>query len=305
MRDPFEATTNFGVIIFVLSTEHSYTHAALVGSRTGAAVELSSYDQLVKLRQLPRATYVFTDLDRLPTEMLREAARVYRQMRLQGIAALNDPARVLSRYGLLRGLFLRGINQFNVYRAEDGATPARWPVFLRTDGDHLGPLPELYRRPKELAAGIEQVVARGIPMSRLLVVEYAAQPTRPGLFTKFSCFRVGRTEFAHTNVHDSQWIAKTGRRDITPPDLYDEELRVVRDNPYGPAVAAAFDLACLDYGRADFGIVNGQVQIYEINSNPNIAFGDDHPSAARQQSYREFEQNYRAALRILDAPAMA
>ena len=293
------------MIIFVLSAEHRYTHEALAGRRSGAAVDLLTYPQLFQQRQLPRATYIFTDLDRLPTEMLRATATVYQQLRLQGIVALNDPARVLSRYGLLRALFQRGINQFNAYRAEEGVTPERWPVFLRTDGDHLGPLPELYRRPKELQAGIKDAVDRGIPMSRLLVIEYAAQPTRPGLFTKHSSFRMGKSEFAHTNVHDNQWIAKNGKRGIATPELYEEELRVVRENPYGPAVAAAFDIGGIDYGRADFGIVDGKVQIYEINTNPNIALRDDHPSETRQQAYHAFEENYFAALRALETPADA
>ena len=290
------------MIIFVLSAEHRYTHETLVGRRSGATVDLLTYPQLFQLRQLPRATYIFTDHDRLPTEMLRAAASIYQQLRLQGIVALNDPARVLSRYGLLRALFQRGLNQFNAYRAEEGVTPERWPVFLRADGDHMGPLPELYRRARELQAGIRQAVDRGIPMSRLLVIEYAAQPTRPGLFTKHSSFRMGKSEFACTNVHDNQWIAKTGKRGIATPELYLEELRIVRENPHAPAVAAAFEAAGIDYGRADFGMVDGKVQIYEINTNPNIALRDDHPSEVRQQSYRAFEENYFGALRANDTP---
>lgn len=293
------------MIVFIVSAEHTYTHQSLVGQHTGVAVDLLTYAQLVQVRQLPRATYVFTDLDRLPTEMLRAAAEIYRQLRLLGVTALNDPARVLSRSGLLRSLFLRGVNQFNAYRAEEAATPARWPVFLRTEGDHMGPLPQLYRTRNELQAGIKQAVDRGIPMSRLLVVEYAAQPVRPGLFRKFSTFRVGKASFAHTCVDDNQWIAKNGTPGISPPDFFEEELRIVRDNPYGPAVSVAFDVAGMDYGRADFGIVDGKVQIYEINSNPNIVLDADHHSPIRRQTYREFKRNYCDALRAIDTPADA
>ncbi len=290
------------MIVFILSAEHAYTHRSLVGAETGVAVELVSYPQLGQLRNFPRATYVFTDLDRISTETLRNAGDVYRQIRRRGFTALNDPACVLSRYGLLRALFLRGINQFTAYRAEDEVTPARWPVFLRTDGDHLGPLPDLYHTSDELQGGIAQAVRRGIPISRLLIVEYAAQPTRPGLFRKFASFRVGKRDFACTCVHDDQWIAKSGRPGIAPPELYDEELQIVRDNPHGPAVAAAFDIAHIDYGRVDFGIVDGAVQIYEINSNPAIAFPTEHPSTARKQAYQHFKQNYYAALRAIDTP---
>jgi len=61
------------------------------------------------------------------------------------------------------------------------------------------------------------------------------------------------------------------------PELYDEELRIVRENPYGSAVAAAFELAGIEYGRADFGLVDSKVQLYEINSNPHDFHGVPNP----------------------------
>src|SRR5262249_7605081 len=68
------------------------------------------------------------------------------------------------------------------------------------------------------------------------------------------------------------------------------------------AVAAAFELAGIEYGRADFGLVDGKVQLYEINSNPHMIFEGKHPSAVRQKAYRQFEQNYFDALRAIDTP---
>jgi len=299
VTDPHSRTR---MIVFLVSVPHAYTVRALLGNRHGVTVDCLSYMRLSELRTLPRATYVFTDLDRLATETLRYAATVYRQLRQHGLLVLNDPARILSRYGLLRRLFLSGFNQFNAYRVEDGTRPTRWPVFLRTEGDHIIPRPELFETWEALQRGIGEAVDQGVPFSRLLIVEFAAQPVRPGHYRKFSCFRIGQASFAHWCVDDNQWIAKIGRRDITPPELYDEELRIVRENPYGPAVAAAFDVAGIEYGRADFGLVNGKVQLYEINSNPEMGFGDDHPSAVRQESYRQFTQNYFDALCTIDTP---
>ena len=97
--------------------------------------------------------------------------------------------------------------------------PQRWPVFLRTDGTHAGPLPELYNNDRDLEAGIESAVVQGLPRSRLLAVEFMAEPIRPGLYRKLSCFRVGPASVAHTCVHDTGWIAKHGKLGITPPDL--------------------------------------------------------------------------------------
>ena len=128
------------------------------------------------------------------------------------------PARVLSCFGLLRALLLKGINRFNAYRVEEGLLPRRWPVFLRTDGTHAGPLPELYKNDSDLESGIESAIVHGLPRSRLLIVEFMAEPIRPGLYRKLSCFRVGAVGVAHTCVDDTDWIAKQGKLGITPPD---------------------------------------------------------------------------------------
>jgi hypothetical protein len=207
-----------------------------------------------------------------------------------------------SRFGLLRRLYLAGANAFNAYRVEEGVKPERWPVFLRTEGTHLGPATELIHDRSQLDLKIEESIAMGLPVASLLIVEFAAQPLRPGLYRKFGSFRLGGAEFAHTCVDDDHWIAKTGKEDITPPELYDEEQRIVRDNPHGPSAATAFEMAGLDYGRVDFGLVDGRVQIYEINSNPEIVFTDDHPSPVRQQTYRLFKRNYLDALLAIDTP---
>jgi hypothetical protein len=290
------------MIVFVVSPEHDYTHRALIGAEPGLEIELLYYSKIPDLRRISRATYIFTDLDRLPTEMLHMAAQIYRQIREQGAKVLNDPARVLSRSGLLRALFLQGINRFNAYPVEEGIAPQRWPVFLRTEGTHAGPLPELYQSAEELEEAIERAVAGGLPRSRLLIVEFLAEPIRPGLYRKLSCFRVGQTSVATTCVYDTQWIAKDGKLGITPPELYDDELRIVRENPYGAAVSRAFEIAGIEYGRVDFGLIGGEIQIYEINTNPHIKLGREHPSPVRVESYRVFARNFLDALKAIDTP---
>ena len=106
------------MIVFVLTPGHSYTHRDIVGADPDLKIEFLYYTDMAKLQSLPRATYIFGDMDRLPTEVLRVACKLYRQLRDQGIRVLNDPARVLSRYGLLRRLHDEGINGFNAYRSE-------------------------------------------------------------------------------------------------------------------------------------------------------------------------------------------
>jgi hypothetical protein len=291
------------MIVFLTTPGYAKTHEALTAPGIGIDVQVMDYRQLLDAKTLPRATYVFTDLDRLPLYGLQLAAQSYRTMRQGGLTVLNDPARVLSRYGLLRRLHDTGFNGFNAYRVEDNRMPARWPAFLRCEGDHVGPITDLLHSAAALRQAIVEAVDRGLPISSLLIVEYAAEPTRPDLFRKLGCFRIGPSRFAHTCVHDIGWVAKVGRIGIAPPELYEDEHRIVREDPYGAVVAQAFDIAGIDYGRADFGHVGGRVQVYEINTNPDIEFDEDHPVPLRCESYRVFRANYLAALRLIDTPA--
>lgn len=291
------------MIVFIHTTEHSYTHKLIIAGAAPARVEVLTYDTLFSAKSVPRATYVFTDMDRLSLWQLRVAAVIFRRMRERRLRVLNDPARALSRWGLLRSLHLAGINDFNAYRVEESVRPRRWPVFLRAEGVHLGPISDLLHDWGQVVAEIERAVAKGAPLTGLLIVEYAGEPVLPGLYRKFSSFRVGPTDFAHVCVHDDHWVAKVGKTGIAPPALYDEEQRVVRDNPHGAILARVFDLAGVSYGRADFGLVQGKVQVYEINTNPEVALEDAHPSPVRLESYRIFKENYLAALSAIDTPA--
>ncbi len=291
------------MIIFVVTPEHPYTLKAAVKQSSGLKLRIATYDQLFGMARPPRATYVFTDLDRLPMWRVRRAATVYRQLRDSGARVLNDPARLPSRYGLLRKLYRHGINEFDAYRAEEGIVPARWPVFLRAEGEHEAPLTDLLHGWDETLHAIESAVAAGAPVTSLLLVEYAAEPVRPGLFRKLSVFRIGDAYFGANCVHEDNWLVKHGTKGIAPPELYEDELRIVRDNPFKVTLKPVFELAAIEYGRADFGLVGGKAQIYEINSNPHIAFPTEHPSRYRIESVRVFKQNFYEALATIDTPA--
>jgi hypothetical protein len=291
------------MIVFLTTENHSYTHEEVARTATWPQVRLATYESLRGEVRLPDATYVFTDLDRLAPGHLREAAGICRQLRAAGLRVLNDPARFRTRSGLLRILHDSGINSFNAYRIEENTRPRRWPVFVRAQGDHDPPLSGLLESWEQVEAAVDAALGDGVPLSQLMVVEYAAQPVRPGLFRKLGCYRIGDTSVAHVCVHDEQWIVKYGKMGIAGEDLYADELRIVRDNPHAPALQRAFELAGVEYGRVDFGLVDGRVEIYEINTNPHTRFGQgDHPSPLRVESERVFQHNYLQALRGIDSP---
>lgn len=288
-------------MIYLLTTpSHVYTHDCLL-KRDDVKVEIRDYESIHGERMFPRGTYIFTDMDRLGGKALAGTAELYRRLKAGGARVLNDPARVLGRYGLLRKLHAESINDFTAYRADSCEMPRKWPVFLRSDGGHDRPLSGLIDGPDELSKAIEKGVAEGAPLTTLLIVEYAAQEAAPGLFRKLSVFRIGDTIIGHTCVHDKKWVVKYGKGGIATPELYEDEYRLVNENPYGEALRKVFDLAGIDYGRADFGLIDGRPQIYEINTNPHVVLEPKSNGVARRDdSNAVFRANYLAAMQAVD-----
>jgi len=202
----------------------------------------------------------------------------------------------MSRAGLLRALHDAGLNQFNAYRVEENIRPERWPVFIRTEGSHTAPVSGLLASWDAVRTAVDAAIEDGIPVSSMIIIEYAAEPVMPGLFRKLAGFRFGNAQFAHNCVHEDNWLVKYGQLGSATPELYRDDLRIVRENPYAEDVSRAFDIARIEYGRADFGLVNGKVQIYEINSNPTVAFPLKHPSRDRIEAYALFRKNYLEAV---------
>jgi hypothetical protein len=64
------------MIVFVVSAEHDYTHRALIDAEPRLDINIQNYSKIPDLRRISRSTYIFTDLDRLPTEMLHMAPQI-------------------------------------------------------------------------------------------------------------------------------------------------------------------------------------------------------------------------------------
>jgi hypothetical protein len=133
-------------------------------------------------------------------------------------------------------------------------------------------------------------------------VEYAAEPLRPGLFRKMSAFRIGDAIVPHISVHDTVWLVKYGRKFDNIEDLYQQELELLQSNPYADHLRKVFDVAGIEYGRADFGMYQGRIQVYEINTNPHVAPPCKHPSPSRISSMKFSWVTYLKALHAIDTP---
>jgi len=66
---------------------------------------------------------------------------------------------------------------------------------------------------------------------------------------------------------------------------YAAELAYARSNPHAVELAEIFALAQVDFGRIDYGLRNGRIEVFEINTNPDLL-------SARALSDPERRANY-------------
>jgi hypothetical protein len=222
------------------------------GKALAGHVTVGLYDGLLGGGELPAGgVYVFSDLDRLTAGERAALAPIHARL----TRTLNDPARSLLRYELLRELHVRGINRFNAYRT--GEAPVRFPVFLRPDTGFLNDPPRL----------LNSVDA--IPGDQI-AVEFCDTADAGGVYPKYGAFVVGERIVPRHLFFSKDWLVKSP--DIAGPAELEEELDYVRSNPHSEQLLAACRLARISWGRVDYALLEGKIQVWEINTNPMFSF---------------------------------
>ena len=261
------------MLIFATTHGHDYTVGTLTDGSFDAplpTVAAMTYDNLWRAEDFADATYIFSDLERLVPWELQLASALYRALRAAGMRCLNDPARVMARYELLRTLARIKFNPFEAYRAEDRPRPKHFPVFIRAESDHLRPLRGLIHTQVALDAALDDIVACGTPLRGLLVIEFCAQPIAPGAWRKFGTFRIGEAMHLDHAVVEDSWLVKYGRAGFSTPAMFQAEYDAVAANSYVERIRPAFEAAGIEYGRADHATVDGREVVYEINTAPYL-----------------------------------
>jgi hypothetical protein len=273
------------------------------GRELAPSVRVVRYSELVTAHSVSAGVWIFTDPDRLSPSRREVAARVWQQLEASGqpVRLLNHPLRVKRRQALLQALHAAGTNDFEAWSAAEARSPRRYPVFVRVADDHSGPRTPLLFDAIALEREIQRLETAWRPREQLLVVEFHAEPDAQGVFRKYGAFRVGDRVFPNHLLFGSEWMVKRRNHDGHAPRLA-EERRFLEANPHERELRRAFDRAGIEYGRADYGIVGGRVQIYEINTNPTIMGAnvpEDADGLARKQ---HFARTLVAALRALEPP---
>jgi hypothetical protein len=181
----------------------------------------------------------------------------------------NDPRVALTRFALLRRLAADGLNGFGVYGCGEIDAIRRFPVFVRGRHDHSGPRSRLLHTRGDVSKAIAALRVRGRRKDDLMIVEFADTTDADGWFRKYAAFRAGDRIIACHAFVAREWCVKSEQKQLDEAWIH-EDRAFVRDNPHAAWLRRVFTAAGIDYGRADYGVVSGVPQLWEINLNPTI-----------------------------------
>lgn len=265
------------MIFFLLQDihEHSLAYARDWGPAPGSRLQLWRYDDLMRATELPRATYIFADLETLPDALRAVAVAAWERLSGAGLELrlLNEPSRALRRIELLTTLHALNINRFRVARPDAVPGDMRFPVFVRHERQHTGPHTALLRDAGELARALRFLRLRGQRLRDLLVVEFCDTSDRQGLFRKYAAFLVGDCVLPRHLFFNRHWMIKPGGpldRWPMDPQLEKEKLAYLYGNPHEEWIRQIFRHAGLTFGRIDYGMLHDRPQVWEINTNPTV-----------------------------------
>jgi hypothetical protein len=265
-------------------------------------IQVRAYSDLASLEWLPGGTYIFTDLERLTPGLSLLVADLWAQLEAAGssVRLLNHPLRALRRADLLNTLHAAGRNDFIAYRLTDDRSKIRFPAFVRGANDHEGSRTDLLNTHEAIDTNIQAAVCHGHEPRNLLIVEYLSAADAAGVFHKYSAFRVGSQIVPRNVMFSRKWMIKF-------PDLFDgdkvaRQREFLEKNPHATALREIFDLAHIEYGRCDYAVINGRLQVWEINTNPIImrARAEYEPVALPNQEY--FAEKILPAFQAVDLP---
>lgn len=263
---------------------------------------LISYKNIRDPARLRDGTYVFSDIERLSPDGLAKAGRIWDTLAARGsrVRLLNSPHTILRRRELLQTLAATGRNRFNVYGIDEPREGIRYPVFLRSEREHRGPLTPMLNSEAELTAAIRNLVASGRPAFDLLIVEFL-DTSVGGIFRKYSVTRIGDEILAQHAFHAKEWLVKSVRD--WPAEEVRRDTEFVAQNPHGERLSEIFRLANIEFGRADYSMLDGEVQLWEINSNPTFFMHRSMYGPDRIEAKLALSRRLNAAMAALDEGA--
>ncbi len=250
---------------------HAYTVTPFLKdwpNRASSCMRLVSYQKLHRINAVRGGVFVFSDIDRLTLPQKAMAEQLCLQIRdcFRESVIVNHPGRVPGRYDLLMRLWRDGINRFRVFRYDEWSSGMRYPVFLRRADDHKGSLTGLLCCREELKRRLRVLKWMGVKMNELIAVEFCDTRGSDNFYRKYAAFRIGERVVPGHIIFSRHWVVK----DSPPEPIRQEEKSYLEENPHGEELMAIFRAANIEYGRIDYAMQDGRIQVWEINTNPML-----------------------------------
>jgi hypothetical protein len=298
------------VIHFVVPGTQDFSireYLASWGEGLADRMRVVSYSDLPRLTTVARGTWVFAAIDQLGDGMRDLTHELHRALSARGSRILNDPHRTLVRYPLLRALHERGVNDFRAVRADDPPGDLRYPVFLRDERSHGGPLSPLLGSAAEVRREIGRALLDGKRMRDLILIEYCDTADADGYYRKYSAFAVGAAVIPRSVAYGHSWMLKHHGSEYSRA-MVEAERDYVLGNPHQRELTDIFVAAGVEYGRIDYAVQDGALRVWEINLNPTIGRGTRPPSGripaefepVRRETKDCFYRRFRAAWEAVD-----
>lgn len=263
-------------------------------------VRILAYEDRPRASALADGVFVFADVDRLAPETTARAAELW-----DGLAARGDRVRLLNRPGvsmrrleLLRTLRERGWNCFDVRRLDEPRADLRFPVFVRNLVEHRGALTPLLANAASLQAALSELRDAGRRDDELLIVEFLDTIGPDAIYRKYAAMVIGDRVLAHHVMFGDAWEVKAPS--LAAPAMIDENRAFQLANPHEERLRELFRLARIQWGRVDYALLDGELQIWEINTNPTLLSAPRRYSQAQRPAKLWFAERVTEALLALD-----
>jgi hypothetical protein len=164
--------------------------------------------------------------------------------------------------------------------------------------EHKGAFTPLLPDAAELDAAIAGLTAAGHDRDALMIVEFLETAGPDGLYRKYSATVVGERVIAHHIMFGRDWEVKGPS--LAEPEMLAEERAYQLANPHEAALRALFRRARIEYGRVDYAVQGGTLQVWEINTNPTLLYPPDRYVEAQMPAKHWFVERLDAAFLALE-----
>jgi len=240
------------------------------GGAPGSRMEYVFLEDLVQTRELASGTYLFAGVESLRPSELALACAVAEQLSKASDRAqiLNDPRRIRPQADLLERLSGAGVSRVRVVRASELPAELRFPVSLREAFGLRRILGTLLRNEAELRRALRSARRRGHAPVDLLVTEFRDAADAHGVYRHYSALRIGDEILPYDLSFSLDWH---GEEPCDPCESHERERQAFLEAlPHEELLRLVYEIAGIDFGRIDFSLLDGELQVWGLCTNPTL-----------------------------------